>query len=57
MGDSLQLEDDWIQVYENANISIKDHAAAALAYSIRHSCSQQAVNDLLKLLEIHMPVN
>ena len=36
---------------------MKDHAAAVLVYSIRHSCSQQAVNDLLKLLEIHMPVS
>ena len=54
LGDFLQLDDDWI--YENANISIKDHAAAVLVYSIRPNWSQQVVHDLLKLLEIHMRV-
>ena len=49
----LDLSDDWL--YNNSRLSIKEHAAAVLGYSIRHNCSHQSINDLLRMLQIHIP--
>ena len=38
-------------------ISHKEHMLSVLAYSLRHHVSQEQVNDLLQLIELHLPEN
>ena len=47
------LED--ISRYHSSRITLREHAAAVLGFSIPHSCSRQGVNDLLKLIQLHLP--
>ena len=50
-------DDEWLfdGSATHSSLSVKDHAAAVMGFTVRHNCSQQEVNDLLKLIEIHLP--
>lgn len=49
------LED--ISLYHSPRITLREHAGAVFGFLIRHSCSRQGVNDLLKLIQLHLPEN
>ena len=57
--DSLEHDNDWLfnQCSEHSVLTIKDHAAAIMGFSVRHNCSREAVRDLLTLIDLHLPQN
>ena len=58
--DIPDLDDDWL--FNNSgqncsNITTKEHGTIGLVYSVRHKNTGQAIKDLLKLINIHVPEN
>ena len=54
---TLGICDDWL--HQGSTISMTEHAALVYGYSVRDitdNCSRQSTNDLLKLIQLHMPV-
>lgn len=46
---------DDVPLYQGANISTSQSYIAIMAYALRHSLSKTALQDLLKLINIHLP--
>ena len=55
----IDEDDNWMydSCTSHSRVSVKDHAAAVLGYTIQCNCSKEATNDLLKLIELHLPEN
>lgn len=57
--DCSDFEDDWL--YDRTNkhsaLTIKDHALAVLGLCLRHNLSTECVNDILSLVDLHLPDN
>ena len=58
--DIPDLDDDWLfnnsgSPQNRSSITIKEHGAIVLGYSVRHNCIGEAIKDLLKLTNIHAP--
>ena len=55
--DLSDFEDDWLfsRNQGHSKLSISDHAATVLGFCLRHNLSGECVNDLLKLIKLHLP--
>ena len=58
--DIPDLDDDWLfnnSGQNRSSITIKEHGAIVLIYSVRHNCTGEAIKDLLKLINVHVTEN
>lgn len=55
--DLLDIDDDWLynSLPTHSKLSIKDHGAAVMGFTVRHNISHEAVKDLLTLINLHIP--
>ena len=53
-GESIDLADEFL--YKGSRVTAKEHVLAVIGFSIRHNLSQQATDELLQLLQIHLPL-
>lgn len=57
--DCSDFEDSWIydETINHSRLTIKDHAAAIMALCLRHNLSTECINDILKMIHLHLPDN
>lgn len=55
--DLLAIDDDLLynSLPTPSKLSIKDHGAAVMGFTVRHNISHEAVKDLLTLINLHIP--